>query len=399
VTARTRDTSPAATRRARTMVAAIIEHHLDTPPRRVVAAGGGLTNHVYSVEHPEGALIVRVNESAEKLNDFIKEQWAIARAHAAGVPVPEVLEVGMQAVPHPYMISRRMRGENAKVHRHRRKVLQQMGHLGALINSIPTDGYGQTFDWSRNRLSHNESWGEFLDRELEVEARLRLLERSGMMTAARSRQVRGALHDVPKASLPSRLNHGDMRPKNVLADERGNVTAIIDWEDCCANPPLWDLSVALHDLSIDEKRAYLEAYGIEERELLSIASAVKALNLVNYAATIRTALEAGDQGELAHLRLRLAGVFDLYSLPEHRPSATGARAGGTAKRGKRAALRATRAPHQAEAADAARPRSVNAATAGSAASAGSPPDASSAPARGSAPYRSGSPRSRRSSAA
>jgi Ser/Thr protein kinase RdoA (MazF antagonist) len=315
MTAGTKDGSPAAVRKARTMVAAIVEHHLGSPPRRITASGGGLTNHVFSVEHAGGPLIVRLNDAPDKINDFIKEQWAIARVHAAGVPVPEVLEVGMQAVPHPYMISRRVRGENAKIHRHRRSILQQMGHLGALINSIPTDGYGQTFDWSHNRLSHNDSWTGFLERELEIERRLQVLERHRLLAPAQSRQIRAVLRDLPEANLQSRLNHGDMRPKNVLADERGNVTAIIDWEDCCANPAFWDLSLALHDLSIDDKRAFVEGYGIDDRELLAVAPAFKAINLLNYVATVEAAAEDGNQQELAHIRLRFAGAFDLYSLP------------------------------------------------------------------------------------
>jgi aminoglycoside phosphotransferase (APT) family kinase protein len=373
VTAQAKDPSAAAARKARTMVAAIVEHHLDMPPRRVVAASGGLTNHVFAVDHAAGPLIVRINESAEKINDFLKEQWAIARAGAAGVPVPEVLEVGMQAVPHPYMIARRVRGENANVHRHRRTVLQQMGHLGALINSIATDGYGQTFDWSHNRLSRNASWCEFLEREVSIDARLQALQRHRMLSAAQARQLRAALLAVPPSSLKPRLNHGDMRPKNVLADERGRVTAIIDWEDCCSNPPLWDLSLALHDLSIDEKRAYAEAYGIEERELLAIAPAVRALNVLNYAPAVEQADAEGNQAELTHLRLRLNGVFDLYWPPA-------------------AAAAARRRPAASGAAGAKRAgsRKLAVSPAGAAAS----PASRSAPARASARSRPGSPRSR-----
>jgi aminoglycoside phosphotransferase (APT) family kinase protein len=309
-----RDGSPAAQRRARTLVAAIVEHHLGSGPRRIAANGGGLTNHVFSVDHAAGPLIVRMNEAPDKIDDFLKEQWAIARAHDAGVPVPEVLEVGMQAVPHPYMISRRVRGENARVHRHRRTVLQQMGHFGALINAIPTAGFGQTFDWSHNRLSHNDSWDDFLAREFDIESRLDLLRRQRMIPAAQAKALRAILASLPPKLLRSRLNHGDMRPKNVLADERGNVTAIIDWEDCCANPPFWDLSIALHDLSIDEKRAYVESYGLDGAALAEVAPAIRALNLLNYAAAIELALQAGDQQELAHIRLRLSGVFDLYAM-------------------------------------------------------------------------------------
>jgi aminoglycoside phosphotransferase (APT) family kinase protein len=54
-----------------------------------------------------------------------------------------------------------------------------------------------------------------------------------------------------------------MRLKNVMVDEAGKITAVIDWEFCSSNvAPYWDL--ALHDLSVDAKQAFLGGYGVSE---------------------------------------------------------------------------------------------------------------------------------------
>ena len=80
------------------------------------------------------------------------------------------------------------------------------------------------------------------------------------------------------------LHHGDMRLKNVIVDPQGEVIAVLDWEHCTSSvPALWDLSVALHDLTIDEKQAFLQGYGYGPRELKKSIGYMRLLNALNYA--------------------------------------------------------------------------------------------------------------------
>jgi aminoglycoside phosphotransferase (APT) family kinase protein len=300
-------------RRARADVAAIVEHHFGTPARRIVRASGGLTNLVYKVDHAEGPLVVRLNPAPDKIGEFIKEQWATGRARAAGVPTPEVLEVGNSIGSFPYMIARRVDGEPAPRHPARVRIVRELGRLGALVNAIPTDGWGATFDWSHNRLSRNESWGAFLERELCLDQRIGTLERLAALDAPRARRLRGALRALSD-QRPS-LAHGDLRLKNLMVDTEGEVVALIDWDESRSAPaPYWDLAIALHDLGIDDKRAFVEGYGIDADTLPALAPALRALNLLHYAPVLERALADGDDAELAHLQARIAGAFELYAL-------------------------------------------------------------------------------------
>lgn len=302
-------------RRARRAAREIIGHHLGGGAHRVRARGGGATNHVYEVAHPEGSFIVRLTLDPARIHDFQKEQWAIARAREVGVPVPQVLEVGNQPGPFAYMVSLLARGEEASHHPRRSEVLERLGALAARIHGVATTGWGSTFDWSQNQLSRCGSWEEYLERELALEARLETLATHGGVEDGRLRRMRARLREIGQLAGAPRLNHGDLRLKNVLADAGGRITALIDWEFATSNAaPFWDTSLALHDLSIDEKHAYLAGYGLDAARLAGIAPHLKALNLLNYAPYLQRAVDAGDAAQVERCRMRLGGALDLYSL-------------------------------------------------------------------------------------
>src|SRR5829696_4610413 len=104
-----------------------------------------------------------------------------------------------------------------------------------------------------------------------------------------------------------------MRLKNVIVDENGKINAIIDWEHCVSNvAPHWELSIALHDLSIDEKEEFLRGYGLPGDELIEMAPILSALNVINYAPYIEEAEKANDTAQLENYRTRLSGSLDLY---------------------------------------------------------------------------------------
>jgi hygromycin-B 4-O-kinase len=299
--------------RARAMARKIISHHLGSAPARIVGQAGGLNNYVFMVKHKEGNLVVRLSSDAAKINAYIKEQWAIARVSELKVPTPEILEVGNEVIPFPYMISRRAEGSEATLHPDRLGILRELGSIAARINSVATTGFGSTFDWSNNQLSLNDSWEEFLAKELGVRDRLKILVKRRVLSRRQINRVSAALHSIGRKRLRPKLNHGDLRLKNVLVNKEGTIKAVIDWEDCISSVPIWDLSLALHDLTIDEKQAFLEGYGLKPAKIEEAAPLIKALNIINYAPKIERLAERKDSA-LEHYKMRLRGVLDLYSL-------------------------------------------------------------------------------------
>ncbi|HKG73336.1 MAG TPA: aminoglycoside phosphotransferase family protein [Aestuariivirgaceae bacterium] len=300
--------------RARAMARKIISHHFSAPPLRLVGQDGGLSNHVFMVKHKEGDLVVRLSSDPARINAYIKEQWAAAKAKELKVPAPEILEVGNQVIPFPYMVSRRAEGSEATFHPKRLEILRELGSIAARINTIQTTGFGTTFDWSNNQLSLNDSWEEFLTKELDIESRLGILSKRKMLSRLQIRKMSGILRAMGKKRVRPSLNHGDLRLKNVLVSREGAIKAVIDWEDCISLLPFWELSVALHDLSIDEKQGFLEGYGLKEPKIVEMTPMVKALNVINYAPEIERLAEAKDFARLEQYRTRLSGALDLYCL-------------------------------------------------------------------------------------
>jgi aminoglycoside phosphotransferase (APT) family kinase protein len=300
---------------AKKLARRIIEHHFKTKPKRLEHQTSGLSNFVFLVHHSDGDFIVRINPDPTKLNAYLKEQWAVNKAREVGVPTAEILEVGNEVIPHPYMVSRKAKGKEATEHPERLTIVKEMGRYAALINSVSTDGYGSVFDWSSNQLSRNATWKEYLHGELRLDARLALLKKHRILPPKKLEQVRSLLEKAGKRSLKPSLSHGDIRLKNVLVNDTGKITAFLDWEHCVSTlAPQWELSLSLHDLTIDEKQEFLLGYSLPSKKLTDIAPVIKALNLINYAPFVEQFANLNDKARLEQYKLRLSGALDLYSL-------------------------------------------------------------------------------------
>src|SRR5690606_20759521 len=130
-------------------------------------------------------------------------------------------------------------------------------------------------------------WHEFLRTEFKLAERLKVLREHRMLPDRRLARIRSILEGAYAQGRKPALNHGDLRLKNVIVNSEGEITAILDWEDCLSSlAPEWELSLALHDLSVDEKQIFLRGYGIGPSEIMAIAPMMKALNVVNYVAEI-----------------------------------------------------------------------------------------------------------------
>jgi hypothetical protein len=59
---------------------------------------------------------------------------------------------------------------------------------------------------------------------------------------------------------------------------------------------------------------FLEGYVLTERKFLDALPLIKAFNVANYASAVEEIAASKDKKTLAQYRLRLSGVFDLYSI-------------------------------------------------------------------------------------
>ena len=304
--------SPAEIANKSKLVRKIIHHHVGKAPREVKFKPAGLTNFVFEAKTSGGSFIVRIGGSRDKLKDFRKEQWAITCAKNIGVPVAEIVDVGSELVKIPYMIQRKVDGDDATHHPNRREVLRELGHYAKVIHSIPTTAFGQVFDWAHPRLSRNKTWRNYLHDELGVTHRMEKLEKTGVLTAVNFKKLQKSVERIERWKQKPCLNHGDIRLKNVITNKKGKILAIVDWDNCISNiAPYWDFSIALHDLSVDARQEFLEGYGIDANEFKKMSYALKTFNTLNYVPYIERIIQQKEFDLLAWYKVRLNGYLDL----------------------------------------------------------------------------------------
>ena len=300
-------------RALRAYVVDIVQAALRRRPYQVRRRGGGLTNLVYQADLDDRSVIVRINADPLKLKVFEREQHAMTLARGAGLPVPRVLQVG--ADPHPFMLLDAVRGVVGTHAYDRIGTVRQMGEITARIHRIHLPWFGPSaVDAAPTaRAPRRHSWGAHLEGDLHASERITTLERLGMFLPDNADQLRQILRHMSTWRRNPVLHHGDMRLKNVIVDQHGTVAAVIDWEHCTSSvPALWDISVALHDLTIDEKQAFLQGYGYRPRELTKSIGYMRLLNALNYAPSIIAMAERGEKTKLNWYRTRFAGDFNLY---------------------------------------------------------------------------------------
>lgn len=306
--------SKAKTRQHLLLARRLIRHYYGNTHFSVSELSGGLSNYVYLVKLPSGDLVIRISDRSEKLTSFLKEQWAAATAIDNKIPAPEILEVGNDIIGIPYMIVKKAKGVVGTDFPNRMKVIYEMGAYTSKIHAIRTTNYGNSFDWCENVLSKKRTWKEYFYNELNVLGRLDILATHRMIYPKNILIIKRKIKEMEKWRKRSSLNHGDIRLKNFLVNTQGKVVSILDWENCTSNiAPYWDLSISLHDLTIDEQEQFLKGYGIAPKSYTKMAPYIKVLNILHYAPFVEELIKKRAFKQLEQFRSRINGSMDMYS--------------------------------------------------------------------------------------
>ena len=296
----------------------VVARHV-AAPTRVAPLSGGLSNRAFDVETDREQVVVLLADQPDKLEGYERERQAADRARAAGVPTQEVVALGQEGA-WTYSIARRLAGDPAMDHPDRLSILEELGRIARVVHGIRTVGFGPRFTWAEGgtddaSASDGARWREYLRHELGAHERLDRLAKLGMIEGRQEESLRQTLAEVEAWEGPPILNHGDLRLKNVVVGAEGHILGLIDWETSVSViGPHWDLSIALHDLSIDAKQAFLAGYGLPDDEIRQAAPIWRLFNVLNYVPTIDQLVEADDTPELEKMRTRLSGALDLYTV-------------------------------------------------------------------------------------
>jgi Ser/Thr protein kinase RdoA (MazF antagonist) len=240
------------------LAADLCRRHLGVEPLSAVALDGqGTFHHLTRVTLADGRrVVVRVHARAEHARDLALgvDAWAMARLRQAGLPWLPVYRVDVSRRDHSfeYEILGEAEGtELAAFYPDEPRLSILLGRLGRFLgrlHEISLPGYGW-IDVDPDAVDPAtapargvfDSWPAFvatnLDAHVEGCVRIGVLEAQEGRRIVASFAERAGLFEIPTGALL----HGDLSGRNVFTDG-AEITAVIDWEDCLAGDPVFDLA-------------------------------------------------------------------------------------------------------------------------------------------------------------
>ncbi|MEU2946653.1 phosphotransferase [Nocardiopsis alba] len=199
-------------------------HHLH--PDRIHPLPAGEANHVLALgEH----LLLRVPRTPEHAHDLAKEAEILPLAHAAGLPVPHLIE--HHTTPRPHMIQTLLPGHDLHGHHPTTRLLTELGHHLAHLHRLPTRTLTRTPHQDDTSRPHT------LIRRLHHTGHLDPDTAHWLHTWYRHLETH-----LPPHPPETVLIHGDLTPANLLTGHDGTLTGIVDWGDAALADPAVDFA-------------------------------------------------------------------------------------------------------------------------------------------------------------
>jgi aminoglycoside phosphotransferase (APT) family kinase protein len=218
---------------------------------RVVATQrliSGDENEVHRVELADGSVVYpRIGIPGTPAGKSRWEAWAMERARAAGVPVPEVLAVEPIGTERYAMVVSAAPGRPLAAVRPSLpdadylEVMTDLGRVLARLHSVYMPGAGVPDD--------DETWPDpATHRRRYLANRLADCEQLGTagLTGDETARVKALFNDAPDFPVSDHpvLCHGDLGPEHIFVDSDLRVCGLIDWGMWNAGSAVGDLAAA-----------------------------------------------------------------------------------------------------------------------------------------------------------
>lgn len=234
------------------LVAALIaEQHPDLASLELREVDSGWDNWMFRLGETMAVRLPRRHLAVELLE--LERSWLPTIARGVSVALPEPLRLGVasERFAWPWSIVRWIPGRSAE-----RAPLasSQAARLGAFMAELHQP--------APSSAPHNPYRGVPLrERQSAIEGHLLELQPVAptLDHDALARVWAAAL--AAPIDLDSTWLHGDLHPRNVIVDERGELAGIVDWGDLCAGDPACDLAAAWMHFDPEHQGPLWRAYG------------------------------------------------------------------------------------------------------------------------------------------
>ena len=233
----------------------------------------GKFNTTYFIEQAPRLLVLRVAPPDEPAQNLFYEYRMMRQepeVHAVlrrrtGAPVPEIIthDFSHERLPRDYLLMERMPGVPLSEHsglsaRDLNETLFAVGQALRAAHDIHNERYGYVGD--HRPMEPQADWtGAFV---IMWNKLLDDIERAGGYHGSETDSLRRLLERHLGAfnrSEPASLLHMDVWAQNILADDRGRLTGLIDWDRACWGDP--EIEFAVLDYCGISEPAFWEGYG------------------------------------------------------------------------------------------------------------------------------------------
>jgi hypothetical protein len=255
----------------------------------------GPFHRLWHVRGGAGRFVFRANAASDLYHDFLfhLDPWLAARLGDVGVPAPWVhaVDTSRSAFHLDYQLLEEVPGTSLeRFHDDEprlRALLRRLGAMAARLHQVRLDGVGPLDvrpllapgastplhdkprgcnPWACTRTplhGLHDRWCDYLG--LNLAAHVAGCVDLGAITAAEGDQVLTLFADSAGrlAAAAPRLLHGDLGSHNVLTDGT-DITGLIDWEDCLAGDPVFDVASWATFQPEHRHPAFLEGYSSVE---------------------------------------------------------------------------------------------------------------------------------------
>jgi hygromycin-B 4-O-kinase len=260
------------------VAAKIVEERLKTSIVSITKVDQGDQNAVFRADTPQGRYTVRM--SHDGLDTYRKEEWAMAKAIEAGVPVPRVHAVGTRDGI-AYILLEWIEGVTGNNYAGDMKALYlKLGNYSRRLSGISLSGYG--WDFRAEPAPHfTGTWREAVEKDRAYIFSGDMLSKLDLLDEMQIRVIRDFMDEYAAWDLPSCLSHNDICLDNVIISADGTVS-LIDWSNACAQPaPMFEIARVGSSISSDLLAAFIEGYGLTAGQWEDIAETVDRLKVVH----------------------------------------------------------------------------------------------------------------------
>ena len=149
--------------------------------------GRGMSAQVIVANTSDGRFVVRLQDS-KWLANFQKEAWCLEQAHENGIPVPRVIEVGIEGTQ-AFSLARFVE-DTSPIHSgfNRLRVWEKLGAYAKKLNDVQVVGFGPEMT-APGRFAR-ATWQDMLSPEIQFVFRDDLWERRGILSKQQSSVLR-----------------------------------------------------------------------------------------------------------------------------------------------------------------------------------------------------------------